>query len=124
MLFRSDLLDGSFRTATIDTTWPASEGAAGLEKALDRICAEATDHVLADRNILILSDRAVSADRIPIPALLATAADKTAVDEMTKMELGVAPLSGEEMQQIVVKMYATPQAVVDRAGEAMVYREK
>jgi glutamate synthase (NADPH) large chain len=69
-----DLLDGSFRTATIDTTWPATEGADGLEEALDRICAEATDCVLADRNILILSDRAVSADRIPIPALLATAA--------------------------------------------------
>jgi len=69
-----DLLDGSFRTATIDTTWPASEGAAGLEEALDRICAEATDCVLADRNILILSDRNVSAERVPIPALLATAA--------------------------------------------------
>ena len=38
-----DLLDGAFRTATIDTTWLASEGAAGLEKALDRVCAEATD---------------------------------------------------------------------------------
>ena len=69
-----DLLDGSFRTATIDTTWPAAEGAAGLEEALDRICAEATDCVLADRNILILSDRNVSAERVPIPALLATAA--------------------------------------------------
>jgi hypothetical protein len=43
---------------------------------------------------------------------------------MSKMDLGVAPLSGEEMQQIVVKMYATPQAVVDRAGDAVVYREK
>ena len=30
--------------------------------------------MLADRNILILSDRAVSAERVPIPALLATAA--------------------------------------------------
>ena len=69
-----ELLDGAFRTATIDTTWPASEGAAGLEKALDRICSEATDSVLADRNILVLSDRAVSAERVPIPALLATAA--------------------------------------------------
>jgi glutamate synthase (NADPH/NADH) large chain len=69
-----DLLDGSFRTTTIDSTWPASEGAAGLEKALDRICSEATDCVLADRNILILSDRATSAERVPIPALLATAA--------------------------------------------------
>ncbi len=70
----SELLDGAFRTTTIDTTWPASDGADGLERALDRICAEATDAVLADQNILILSDRAVSAERIPIPALLATAA--------------------------------------------------
>jgi glutamate synthase (NADPH) large chain len=69
-----DLLDGSFRTATIDCTWPASEGAAGLEKVLDRVCSEATDCVLQDRNILILSDRQVSSERIPIPALLATAA--------------------------------------------------
>src|SRR5471030_144991 len=70
----SDLLDKAFRTATLDTTWAASEGAAGIEKALDRVCVEATDCVLADRNILVLSDRAVSADRVPIPALLATAA--------------------------------------------------
>src|SRR6516162_1372750 len=69
-----ELLDGAFRCATIDCTWPAAEGAAGLEEALDRVCAEATDCVLADRNILILSDRAVSAERVPIPALLATAA--------------------------------------------------
>ena len=68
----------------------------------------------------------IPADRVAAlrKALLDTAADKTAVDEMIKMDLGVAPLSGEEMQQIVVKMYATPQAVVDRAGEAVVYREK
>ncbi|MGE0256271.1 MAG: glutamate synthase large subunit [Alphaproteobacteria bacterium] len=69
-----DLLDGAFRTITIDTTWPAADGAEGMERALERICAEATDAVLADNNILILSDRAVSAERIPIPALLATAA--------------------------------------------------
>ena len=65
---------GAFRTATIDTTWPASEGAAGLAGAIERLCRDATDALLSDHNnILILSDRAVSADRIPIPALLATA---------------------------------------------------
>ncbi len=65
---------GAFRTKTIDTTWPAIEGAAGMERAIERICREATDAVLDNHNILILSDRAVSAERIPIPALLATAA--------------------------------------------------
>jgi glutamate synthase (NADPH/NADH) large chain len=69
-----DLVDGAFRTATIDITWDASEGAAGLERALERIRTEATERVLEDINILILSDRAVSAGRIPVPALLATAA--------------------------------------------------
>ncbi|MGE0737431.1 MAG: glutamate synthase large subunit, partial [Alphaproteobacteria bacterium] len=68
------LVSGAFRTLTLDTTWPASEGVDGLAAALDRVCREATDAVLAGNNILILSDRAVSMDHVPIPALLATAA--------------------------------------------------
>jgi glutamate synthase domain-containing protein 2/glutamate synthase domain-containing protein 1/glutamate synthase domain-containing protein 3 len=63
-----------FKTDTLDITWPVKEGAAGIEKALDRICKEATAAVGAGHNILILSDRAVSAERVPIPALLATSA--------------------------------------------------
>ncbi|HEY7900463.1 MAG TPA: glutamate synthase central domain-containing protein, partial [Caulobacteraceae bacterium] len=37
-----ELLDGAFRTATLDATWPASEGAAGLERALEALLAAAT----------------------------------------------------------------------------------
>ncbi len=72
----ADLAAGdAFRTITLDATWPATEGAAGLAAALERLCAGATRAVLEDRhNILVLSDRGVSADRIAIPALLATAA--------------------------------------------------
>jgi glutamate synthase (NADPH/NADH) large chain len=69
----SRLADGAFRTHTIDATWPAEEGAEGLERALERMCAEATDAVLSGNNILILSDRAAARARVPIPALLATA---------------------------------------------------
>ncbi len=69
-----NLAGGAFRTQTIDTTWPASEGAEGMERAVERVCREATEAVLADYTILILSDRAASHDRIPIPSLLATAA--------------------------------------------------
>jgi glutamate synthase (NADPH) large chain len=68
------LAGGAFRTCTIDTTWPAKEGADGMKAAVERICRQATEAVLADHNILILSDRVVSAQRIPMPALLATAA--------------------------------------------------
>ena len=58
----SSLVGDAFRTKTIDTTWSAGEGAAGMARAVDRICSEATDAVLDGYNILILSDRAVSAD--------------------------------------------------------------
>ncbi|MBM3623701.1 MAG: glutamate synthase large subunit, partial [Alphaproteobacteria bacterium] len=92
----SELLDGAFRTATIDTTWPAAEGAEGLEEALERICHEATDAVLADNNILILSDREVSADRVPIPALLATAAvHHHLIRQGLRMQTGLVVETGE-----------------------------
>ena len=92
----SELLDGAFRTATIDCTWPASEGAAGLERAVERICHEATDAVLADNNILILSDRAVSADFIPIPALLSTAAvHHHLIRQGLRMQTGLVVETGE-----------------------------
>ncbi len=70
----SSLVGDAFRTKTIDVTWPASQGVAGMANAIDRICVAATDAVLDGYNILILSDRAVSATRVPMPALLATAA--------------------------------------------------
>ncbi len=92
----SELLDGAFRTATIDVTWPAAEGAAGLEKALERVCREATDNVLADMNILILSDRATSPDRIAIPAALATAAvHHHLIRQGLRMQTGLVIETGE-----------------------------
>ncbi|HEX3756013.1 MAG TPA: glutamate synthase large subunit [Rhizomicrobium sp.] len=92
----SELVDGAFRTATIDCTWPASEGADGLANALIRICLNATDAVLADNNILILSDRAVSPDRIPVPALLATAAvHHHLIRQGLRMQTGLVVETGE-----------------------------
>src|SRR4051794_7833059 len=67
------LVDGRFKTDTLDMTWRVTEGADGIGPALDRLCAEATAAVEAGHNILILSDRAASAELVPIPALLATA---------------------------------------------------
>jgi glutamate synthase (NADPH/NADH) large chain len=59
---------------TLDITWPAADGALGMEKALEHLCARAESSVHEGHNIIILSDRAVSADRIPIPSLLACSA--------------------------------------------------
>ena len=61
-----------FSTQVIDTTWPVDEGEAGMKKALDRICTEAEEAVNNKVEILVLSDRTTSSERVPIPSLLAT----------------------------------------------------
>ena len=66
--------DGAFRTLTIDICYPADQGAEGMEGALASICSQAETAVGEDYNILILSDRGMSAQRIAVPALLATSA--------------------------------------------------
>ncbi|OJW27199.1 MAG: glutamate synthase subunit alpha [Rhodospirillales bacterium 69-11] len=90
------LAGGAFRTMTIDTTWSATEGAAGMQAAVERICREATDAVLANHNILILSDRAAGPDRIPVPSLLATAATHHhLIRQGLRMSTGLVVETGE-----------------------------
>ena len=89
-------LDGAFRTGTIDMTWDAASGAAGLEQAIKEMCWAATEAVLADKNILILSDRAQSASRIPMPSALATAAvHHHLVRQGLRMQAGLVVETGE-----------------------------
>jgi glutamate synthase (NADPH/NADH) large chain len=91
-----ELLDGAFKTATIDITWDAAAGADGLERALERITLEATDRVLEDINILILSDRNVGAGRVAVPALLATAAvHHRLIKQGLRMQTGLVVETGE-----------------------------
>ena len=63
-----------WKSQVIDITWPRSEGAAGLKAALERICKEAEQAIKDGYSIAVLSDRAASADRVAISALLATGA--------------------------------------------------
>ena len=63
-----------FDTKTIDITYSATEGAAGMPAAIERLCERAEAAVAGGYNIIILSDRQVGPDRIDIPTLLATAA--------------------------------------------------
>jgi glutamate synthase (NADPH) large chain len=66
--------ENPFRTVTIDITYDVANGAAYMEAALDSVMAQAERAVTDGYNIIILSDRSVSAERAPIPALLATSA--------------------------------------------------
>ena len=63
-----------FPSRTLDMTWAAADGAAGLEPALQRLCAEAEQAAGEGVRLLILSDRAIGETRVTIPALLATGA--------------------------------------------------
>ena len=63
-----------FDTKTIDITYSVLEGADGMAGAVQRLCERAEAAVAGGYNIIILSDRQVGPDRVPIPALLATAA--------------------------------------------------
>ncbi|WP_152433461.1 glutamate synthase large subunit [Erythrobacter sp. THAF29] len=90
------VLDGAFRCATIDITWDASQGAEGIELALKEMCWAATEAVLQDHNILVLSDRAQDEGRVPMPALLATAAvHHHLVRQGLRMQTGLVIESGE-----------------------------
>ena len=70
----SEVGDGHFKSRTLDTTWPAEHGAAGLKEALDTLCVRAEAAVREGINIIILSDRRAGPANIPMPSLLACAA--------------------------------------------------
>jgi glutamate synthase (NADPH/NADH) large chain len=64
--------DGQYRSLVLDMTYPAEQGAAGCAQAVQALCDAADQAVASGYNVLILSDRAMSATRIAIPALVAT----------------------------------------------------
>ncbi|MFZ2308630.1 MAG: glutamate synthase-related protein [Rhodoferax sp.] len=65
---------GKFRSYTLDITYPLAWGHEGVEAKLASLCAEAVDAIKSGKNILIISDRGISATQVAIPALLALSA--------------------------------------------------
>ena len=61
-----------WRARTLDITFPAGSGEAGLREALARLEAEASRAIDEGYSLLVLSDRGTSPQRVPISALLAT----------------------------------------------------
>jgi glutamate synthase (NADPH) large chain len=85
-----------FEARTIDMTWPADEGEAGMERRLEQICREASELVARGVNIIILSDRNLGAERAAMPSLLAVAAlHHHLVREGTRLEIGLLVETGE-----------------------------
>ncbi len=86
----------AWRAKTIDITFPRSEGTGGLEKALDRICAEAAQAVADDYSLIVLSDRNVGQDNVAVSTLLATGAVHShLVKRHERTQIGIVLETGE-----------------------------
>ncbi len=95
----ADLKDMDYRgwkSRVIDITWDRSEGPDGLKPALERICEESRQAIRDGYSLIILSDRAVGPDRVPVSSLLATGAvHHHLVRHEERTRIGIVVESGE-----------------------------
>jgi len=92
-------VDNAFRTHTLNICFVAELGASGMEAALERVCQEARAKVAEGFNIIILSDRAIDADHVAIPSLLATSAvHHHLIRAGLRTEVGLVVETGEARQ--------------------------
>nr|MDJ0578226.1 glutamate synthase large subunit [Xenococcaceae cyanobacterium MO_234.B1] len=90
-------LDGEdFQSITLPILFNPKEGVQGLEAAIDRICTQ-TDKAIADgTSIIILSDRDLDQNQVPIPALLAVSGlHHHLIRQGTRTRVGIVLESGE-----------------------------
>ncbi len=69
------------RARTLDATWDPTDGDGGLETALTRLASDAVTAAERGVEVLIVSDAALSIDRLPAPSVLAIGAVHTALTE-------------------------------------------
>ncbi len=85
-----------WKCKVIDITFDRSEGKAGLQSTLDRIAGEAEAAADEGIELVVLSDRAMSTDRVPVSALLAVGAvHHHLVKQAKRTKIGLAVESGE-----------------------------
>ncbi len=85
-----------WRTQTIDITFAAGSGKAGLTAALKRISEEASQAIADGYSLVVLSDRNVGADRCPISSLLAVGTvHHHLVSHSERSRIGLVLESGE-----------------------------
>jgi glutamate synthase domain-containing protein 2/glutamate synthase domain-containing protein 1/glutamate synthase domain-containing protein 3 len=84
------------RSCTLSTLFARSEGAEGMRRRLEALRVEASAAIADGITILILSDRGVNREMVPIPALLATSSvHHHLVREETRTRCGLVIESGE-----------------------------
>jgi glutamate synthase (NADPH/NADH) large chain len=94
-----DNTGGKFKTYTLSICYDAEEGAAGMARAVEHICKRAEDVVRAGHNLLVLSDRALDAEHIAVPSLLAVASvHHHLIRGGLRTEVGLVVETGEARQ--------------------------
>jgi glutamate synthase (ferredoxin) len=85
-----------FKSVTLPTLFRVAEGPAGLEKAMDELCAKVSQAIREDYNVVVLSDRGVGPQWAPLPSLLAVAGvHHHLIREGTRTRVGLVLESGE-----------------------------
>lgn len=85
-----------WKSKTIDITYEKSEGVTGLAKRLDEICAEASDAIKQGYSLVVLTDRNISAQRVPVSSLLASGAvHHHLVKNQERTRIGIVLETGE-----------------------------
>jgi len=91
-----DIDKEGFKQTTISMLFDIERGSVGLKGRLNRIFKEADKAIEEGYNLIILSDRGVSEDKAPIPALLACAAlHHHLVENGTRTKASIIVESGE-----------------------------
>ncbi len=89
-----------FESATLGALYNVHEGENGLRGALDRLRQEATDAVAAGARILVITNRGATADRAPVPSLLATGAvHHHLVREKSRTKVGLV-VNGADVREV------------------------
>ena len=85
-----------WKTQVIDTCFDRSEGGAGVAAACKRICDEAEQAIEDGFRLVVLSDRNVSHDRVPLSSLMAAGAvHQHLVKKMKRMNVGLIVDGGD-----------------------------
>jgi glutamate synthase domain-containing protein 2/glutamate synthase domain-containing protein 3 len=84
------------KAITISTFFAAKAGPGALKAAVEKVRQEASQAISDGHTILVLSDRGVDVDHVPIPSLLAVSAlHHHLIREGTRVKVGIVLESGE-----------------------------
>jgi glutamate synthase (ferredoxin) len=87
---------GEFRSVTLPILFNPAQGAKGLESAFEELCRQASLHIDAGMNLIILSDRGIDDNHAAMPALLAVSGlHHFLIREGKRTKVGLVLESGE-----------------------------